>query len=216
MRAPVRDKRAALPAVDRVLRAPGAAGLIERHGRSLVTEAIRDALAERRSAGKPASVEAIVAASGAALARLMQPSQRPVFNLTGTVLHTNLGRAPIAGRGGRGGRRRDARSIDARIRSRKRPPRRARRPCRGLAQAADRRRGRARGQQQRRRAAPHAERAGAGARGDRLARRIDRDRRLVPAARHHAARRLPDCARSARQIAPISRISSMRSARTRR
>jgi L-seryl-tRNA(Ser) seleniumtransferase len=95
MREQARDKRAALPAVDRVLRAPGAAALIARHGRSLVTEAVRDALAERRSEGKPTSVEAIVAASNAALARLMRPSQRPVFNLTGTVLHTNLGRAPL-------------------------------------------------------------------------------------------------------------------------
>jgi L-seryl-tRNA(Ser) seleniumtransferase len=89
------DRRAALPAVDRVLRSPAAALLIERHGRSLVTEAVREAIAERRSSGKSGSVEAIVAASGAALARLMQPSQRRVFNLTGTVLHTNLGRAPL-------------------------------------------------------------------------------------------------------------------------
>jgi L-seryl-tRNA(Ser) seleniumtransferase len=90
-----RDKRAALPAVDRVLRTPSAALLIERHGRNLVTEAVRDAIAERRGTGATASVEAIVVASGAALAHLMQPSQRRVFNLTGTVLHTNLGRAPL-------------------------------------------------------------------------------------------------------------------------
>src|SRR5690242_1078706 len=95
MREPARDRRAALPAVDRVLHAPGAAQLIERYGRSLVTGAVREALAEHRKAAEAASVEAIVAASGAALARLMQPSQRPVFNLTGTVLHTNLGRAPL-------------------------------------------------------------------------------------------------------------------------
>jgi L-seryl-tRNA(Ser) seleniumtransferase len=95
MRARARDRRAAWPAVDRVLRAPGAAALIERHGRVLVADAVRDAIAERRSSGEFASVEAVVAASEASLARLMRPSQRRVFNLTGTVLHTNLGRAPL-------------------------------------------------------------------------------------------------------------------------
>jgi L-seryl-tRNA(Ser) seleniumtransferase len=95
MRERARDTRAALPAVDRVLRAPGADALIERYGRSLVVEAVRDAVAERRAARRTASAEAIVVASGAGLGRLMQPSQRPVFNLTGTVLHTNLGRAPL-------------------------------------------------------------------------------------------------------------------------
>jgi L-seryl-tRNA(Ser) seleniumtransferase len=92
---PVPDRRASLPAIDRVLRAPGTAALIERHGRTLVADAVRNAVAERRAAGEPASVDDIVAASGAALARLMQPSQRRVFNLSGTVLHTNLGRAPL-------------------------------------------------------------------------------------------------------------------------
>ena len=85
----------ALPAVDRVLRAPAAAGLIECYGRALVTDAVRAAIAARRKDGDGASIDAIAAASGAALARLMAPSQRPVFNLTGTVLHTNLGRAPL-------------------------------------------------------------------------------------------------------------------------
>jgi L-seryl-tRNA(Ser) seleniumtransferase len=95
MRERARDRLAALPAVDRVLRSAGAAALIERYGRVLVADAIRGRIAERRSSGEFASVDAIVAASGAALALLMQPSQRRVFNLTGTVLHTNLGRAPL-------------------------------------------------------------------------------------------------------------------------
>ncbi len=95
MNAPLRDKRAALPSVDRVLLAAEAMGLIERYGRSLVTEAARASIAERRGAGKPAAVDAIVTACGERLAQLTRPSQRPVFNLTGTVLHTNLGRAPL-------------------------------------------------------------------------------------------------------------------------
>jgi len=95
MRERTRDRRAALPAVDRVLRSPSGAALIERYGRGLVTEAVRSAIGEGRNSGEPASAEAIVKATDVALGRLMQPSQRRVFNLTGTVLHTNLGRAPL-------------------------------------------------------------------------------------------------------------------------
>jgi L-seryl-tRNA(Ser) seleniumtransferase len=95
MSAAAGDDRAALPAVDRVLRAPAATALIEGYGRGLLLEAVRAALTERRRDGAIASVEDILAASEASLARLMQPSQRRVFNLTGTVLHTNLGRAPL-------------------------------------------------------------------------------------------------------------------------
>jgi L-seryl-tRNA(Ser) seleniumtransferase len=88
-----RDRR--LPAVDRVLRDAGAVALVERYGRNLVLDAVRHALAEHRDRGEPAMPATIVAASAAALERLMRPSQRRVFNLTGTVLHTNLGRAPL-------------------------------------------------------------------------------------------------------------------------
>ena len=85
--------RAALPSVDRVLRDAG--GLIERHGRALVTEAVRETLAERRKSGLAATVESILADSATSLTLLTRQSQRRVFNLTGTVLHTNLGRAPL-------------------------------------------------------------------------------------------------------------------------
>ncbi len=91
----MREGRAALPSVDRVLQTPAAAELIKRYGRLLVTDAVRGVLAERRGAGTAATADDIVAAGGERLARLMQPSQRRVFNLTGTVLHTNLGRAPL-------------------------------------------------------------------------------------------------------------------------
>ena len=88
-----RHGRAALPSVDRLLREAGA--LIGAYGRALVTEALRDALAARRERGEAAEVDAILADAAAALTGLMRKSQRRVFNLTGTVLHTNLGRAPL-------------------------------------------------------------------------------------------------------------------------
>src|SRR6201984_861337 len=90
-----RQGRLGLPGVDRVLRSKAAIAIIARYGRPLVVEAIRAALAGRRRFDTPASVEAILEESEASLLRDMQPSQRRVFNLTGTVLHTNLGRAPL-------------------------------------------------------------------------------------------------------------------------
>jgi len=70
------------------------------HGRDLVTEATRALLAEmrQRAAEQPldeaALAESVLLAElDQRLAALAQPNLRPVFNLTGTVLHTNLGRA---------------------------------------------------------------------------------------------------------------------------
>jgi L-seryl-tRNA(Ser) seleniumtransferase len=90
-----RAGRAALPAVDTVLRSAAGAELVAQYGRSFVLDTVRKALAARRAAGETASVDDIVADSAVALTQLMRPSQRRVFNLTGTVLHTNLGRAPL-------------------------------------------------------------------------------------------------------------------------
>ncbi len=87
--------RAALPAVDKVLRSERGCACVAQYGRALVVDAVRAALAERRSLDAAASVAEIVEQSARALARLVRPSQRRVFNLTGTVLHTNLGRAPL-------------------------------------------------------------------------------------------------------------------------
>lgn len=93
---PLRD----LPSVDQVLQTPVAAAAIGRFGRQATTEAVREMLAQARAAcreGVAAPAAADLAAG--ALARLEngeRSSMRPVFNLTGTVLHTNLGRALIA------------------------------------------------------------------------------------------------------------------------
>ncbi len=93
--------RRAIPSLDRLLKLDAVAGLVARYGRPLVTEAARAELTELRAAlvrrtarSDSAFDEARFArACAARLARQTQPSLRPVFNLTGTVLHTNLGRA---------------------------------------------------------------------------------------------------------------------------
>src|SRR4029077_10737722 len=85
-----------LPSVDQVLRTPAAVLGIERFGRTAVVEAIRATLASARASGHVAAMDEVAAGALARLEALAQPSLRPVFNLTGTVLHTNLGRALIA------------------------------------------------------------------------------------------------------------------------
>ncbi|MEO8004522.1 MAG: L-seryl-tRNA(Sec) selenium transferase, partial [Betaproteobacteria bacterium] len=90
--------RRAIPSVDRLLKLDVVAPLIARHGRTLVVDAVRAVLAGQRAslAASPQDApddEALVALFSARLAHEAQPSLRPVFNLTGTVLHTNLGRA---------------------------------------------------------------------------------------------------------------------------
>jgi L-seryl-tRNA(Ser) seleniumtransferase len=86
-----------LPSVDEVLRIPAAAAAIGRFGRPAVVDAVRRAIAESRaSAVVPAGPEAVLSEAAMLLEAQDKPSLRPVFNLTGTVLHTNLGRALLA------------------------------------------------------------------------------------------------------------------------
>jgi L-seryl-tRNA(Ser) seleniumtransferase len=85
-----------LPSLDTLLHLPEAAVLVERFGRTATAAALRAELAMRRTARAfPTPPDIIVDAAADALARRFARSQRPVFNLTGTVLHTNLGRAPL-------------------------------------------------------------------------------------------------------------------------
>ena len=85
-----------LPSLHALLALPEAAALTERFSRVTVTETLRAVLEDHREARRfhvpPAD---ILGAAADALARRFAASQRPVFNLTGTVLHTNLGRAPL-------------------------------------------------------------------------------------------------------------------------
>jgi L-seryl-tRNA(Ser) seleniumtransferase len=84
-----------------VLALPEVEALVERFGRQGVTEALRAVLEEARQALRAGRGDAATPVDAASVARrarerleaAARPSLRPVFNLTGTVLHTNLGRA---------------------------------------------------------------------------------------------------------------------------
>ena len=94
---------AAIPSVDRVLREPAVDALSESYGRPATTGAVREVLADLRSAVKAGrdlkpkarEPDALASAVAAKLEAAAAPSLRRVFNLTGTALHTNLGRAPL-------------------------------------------------------------------------------------------------------------------------
>nr|WP_250901728.1 MULTISPECIES: L-seryl-tRNA(Sec) selenium transferase [unclassified Dyella] len=89
-----------LPAVATVLATREALALVERHGRAATTDAIRAAIDEAREIMRVTSSAApgaeALAQRAAARLDAQLPSLRPLFNLTGTVLHTNLGRALLA------------------------------------------------------------------------------------------------------------------------
>ena len=91
---------ARLPSVDRVLSTPLARALSAEYGASSTTAAVRtalDALRPAALAGEAAAAqlapEALAAQAQQHLAARFAPRLKAVFNLTGTVLHTNLGRA---------------------------------------------------------------------------------------------------------------------------
>ncbi|MFW6032829.1 MAG: L-seryl-tRNA(Sec) selenium transferase [Phycisphaeraceae bacterium] len=88
-----------LPSVSRLLAAPGIVALVERHGRQVVTGLVREVLDETRAAVRDGAElpedQALVERIAAGAECQARPRLRPVFNLTGTVLHTNLGRAVL-------------------------------------------------------------------------------------------------------------------------
>ncbi|MFA9286429.1 L-seryl-tRNA(Sec) selenium transferase [Comamonas sp. SY3] len=88
-----------LPSVDKLLQHPRTAALLDGYGKTQCTQAIRAALGEARSrwlaqAGSSADgADALLDAAEQKLQQLFAPRLKAVYNLTGTVLHTNLGRA---------------------------------------------------------------------------------------------------------------------------
>ena len=89
-----------LPALDKLLVWPQVAELAAGYGDAATKDAARDVLDELRAQitdGAPAEdlveADALTTRISRHLAARFSPSLKPVFNLTGTVIHTNLGRA---------------------------------------------------------------------------------------------------------------------------
>ena len=92
------DQRRALPSVSALLESDGVRALLEQTPRSVVVDAIRRTIDRARSApgSAPASPSDWTSAISSAIEQSTRPSLRRTINATGVVLHTNLGRAPLA------------------------------------------------------------------------------------------------------------------------
>jgi len=101
MNAKAADSLAALPSVDRLLHTEALEQLSHSYGRTAVRNAARNALDTARAAIQAGEWQAgdrlklLQERCRLLLEKEFQPALKPVFNLTGTVLHTNLGRAPL-------------------------------------------------------------------------------------------------------------------------
>jgi len=94
-----------IPSVDSLLRRDDMAPLIEAHGRALVTEAVREAVAAQRdllageAGGEGADgqlLDRVRARVSELVARRTTSTMRRVINATGVIVHTNLGRAVLS------------------------------------------------------------------------------------------------------------------------
>jgi L-seryl-tRNA(Ser) seleniumtransferase len=92
-----------LPAIDSLLRDPALQPLLMQSGTALTTRQLRDMQQEARThiqqhQSLPSWHTDWPQEAQRRIEQQQQSALRPVFNLTGTVLHTNLGRAPLSER----------------------------------------------------------------------------------------------------------------------
>lgn len=94
----VTDQRQHLPGVGSLMESAELAPLLDRAPRATVTNAVRAAIESVRMGTQvaPATTAAWSELVDSELADITRPSLRRVINATGVVLHTNLGRAPLA------------------------------------------------------------------------------------------------------------------------
>lgn len=91
------DRRRNLPSVDALLREPLVAAAGAGQPRTALVRAVRETIAlVRGGAPAPTGPREWASAVGQHLARLTVPTLRSCLNATGVVVHTNLGRAPLA------------------------------------------------------------------------------------------------------------------------
>ncbi len=90
------DPRRAMPSVSGLLEADEVKALLESNPRSVVVDAIRKAVDEARSSPSTSEISDWGARVTSHIRIATMRSLRPVINATGVVLHTNLGRAPLA------------------------------------------------------------------------------------------------------------------------
>jgi L-seryl-tRNA(Ser) seleniumtransferase len=93
----MKDARRDLPSVNALLETSGVKWLLEQHPRRVVLDAVRSTVdAARTAGGVPRTEDQWVETIASAVRDSSRPSLRRVINATGVVLHTNLGRAPLA------------------------------------------------------------------------------------------------------------------------
>jgi L-seryl-tRNA(Ser) seleniumtransferase len=87
-----------IPSIEQLRQRPKLLALESRYGRAAIVDALRLEATALRTAGRaPDDVEsAIESAAIERLANSSAPSLRRVINATGVIVHTNLGRAPLA------------------------------------------------------------------------------------------------------------------------
>ena len=91
------DARRDLPSVNALLETPAVRSLLEQHPRPVVVEAVRSVIdAARNEGGADRTEQQWIETITSAVRSSAKPSLRRVINATGVVLHTNLGRAPLA------------------------------------------------------------------------------------------------------------------------